>query len=216
MGNCSYCDADCLYCIEKKETKFDFINENRNKIIPKNEINYNKERPVEHTFISTIKRIKNDDITSVYTVDENTLRKKFNESHATHLMDEYNQNDISSLQIIKNKSDDENNDKNNIINKENKNDNILNIDTNIKYFEEINKEENDDKKSNITFRYNNTNFKSSNVSFLKYFEKIEDNSKNFDMTNNNMNNKRRLTEIFPIKFNYHKDKYINYFADNSI
>ena len=216
MGNCSYCDADCLYCIEKKETKFDFINENRNKIIPKNEINYNKEGPVEHTFISTIKRIKNDDITSVYTVDENTLRKKFNESHATHLMDEYNQNDISSLQIIKNKSDDENNNKNNIINKENKNDNILNIDTNIKYFEEINKEENDDKKSNITFRYNNTNFKSSNVSFLKYFEKIEDNSKNFDMTNNNMNNKRRLTEIFPIKFNYHKDKYINYFADNSI
>ena len=131
-------------------------------------------------------------------------------------MDEYNQNDISSLQIIKNKSDDENNNKNNIINKENKNDNILNIDTNIKYFEEINKEENDDKKSNITFRYNNTNFKSSNVSFLKYFEKIEDNSKNYDMTNNNMNNKRRLTEIFPIKFNYHKDKYINYFADNSI
>ena len=35
MGNCGYCDVDCLYYIEKKETKFDFISENRNKINPK-------------------------------------------------------------------------------------------------------------------------------------------------------------------------------------
>ena len=215
MGNCSYCDADCLYCIEKKETKFEFINENKYKIIPFNELRYNQDKPIEHTIISTIKKIKNDDITSIYTLDENTLRKKFNESHETHLLDENNQKEMSSLQILKNKLDSENTNQNKI-NNENQNDNILNIDTNIKYFEEINKEENDDKKSNATLRYNNTNFKSSNVSFLKYFEKIEDNSKNFDMTNNNMNNKRRLTEIFPIKFNYHKDKYINYFADNSI
>ncbi len=215
MGNCSYCDVDCLYCIEKKETKFDFISENRNKIIPKKEIKFNQDKPMENTYISAIKKIKNDDITSIYSLEENTLRKKFNESHETHLMDEYNQKDMSSLQILKNKLDVENNKQINI-NIENPNDKILNIDTNIKYFEEINKEENDDKQSNATLRYNNTNFKSSNVSFLKYFEKIEDNSKNFDMTNNNLNSKRRLTEIFPIKFNYHKDKYINYFADNSI
>ena len=215
MGNCSYCDVDCLYCIEKKETKFDFISENRNKIIPKKEIKFNQDKPMENTYISAIKKIKNDDITSIYSLEENTLRKKFNESHETHLMDEYNQKDMSSLQILKNKLDVENNKQINI-NIENPNDKILNIDTNIKYFEEINKEENDDKQSNATLRYNNTNFKSSNVSFLKYFEKIEDNSKNFDMTNNNLKSKRRLTEIFPIKFNYHKDKYINYFADNSI
>ena len=215
MGNCSYCDVDCLYCIEKKETKLDFISENRNKIIPKKEIKFNADKPMENTYISAIKKIKNDDITSIYSLEENTLRKKFNESHETHLMDEYNQKDMSSLQILKNKLDVENNKQINI-NIENPNDKILNIDTNIKYFEEINKEENDDKQSNATLRYNNTNFKSSNVSFLKYFEKIEDNSKNFDMTNNNLNSKRRLTEIFPIKFNYHKDKYINYFADNSI
>ena len=215
MGNCGYCDVDCLYCIEKKETKFDFISENRNKITPKKEIKFNQDKPMENTYISAIKKIKNDDITSIYSLEENTLRKKFNESHETHLMDEYNQKDMSSLQILKNKLDVENNKQINI-NIENPNDKILNIDTNIKYFEEINKEENDDKQSNATLRYNNTNFKSSNVSFLKYFEKIEDNSKNFDMTNNNLNSKRRLTEIFPIKFNYHKDKYINYFADNSI
>ena len=65
-------------------------------------------------------------------------------------------------------------------------------------------------------RYNNTNFKSSNVSFLKYFEKIEDNSKNFDMTANDRNDHKRLSNIFPIKFNYQKEKYINYFADDSI
>ena len=215
MGNCGYCDVDCLYCIEKKETKFDFISENRNKINPKKEIKFNQDKPIENTYISAIKKIKNDDITSIYSLEENTLRKKFNESHETHL-DEYNQKDMSSLQILKNKLDVENNKQINI-NIENPNNKILDVDTNIKYFEEMNKEENDDdKQSNATLRYNNTNFKSSNVSFLKYFEKIEDNSKNFDMTNNNINSKRRLTEIFPIKFNYHKDKYINYFADNSI
>ena len=215
MGNCGYCDVDCLYCIEKKETKFDFISENRNKINPKKEIKFNQDKPIENTYISAIKKIKNDDITSMYSLEENTLRKKFNESHETHL-DEYNQKDMSSLQILKNKLDVENNKQINI-NIENPNNKILDVDTNIKYFEEMNKEENDDdKQSNADLRYNNTNFKSSNVSFLKYFEKIEDNSKNFDMTNNNINSKRRLTEIFPIKFNYHKDKYINYFADNSI
>ena len=215
MGNCGYCDVDCLYCIEKKETKFDFISENRNKINPKKEIKFNQEKPIKNTYISAIKKIKNDDITSMYSLEENTLRKKFNESHETHL-DEYNQKDMSSLQILKNKLDVENNKQINI-NIENPNNKILDVDTNIKYFEEMNKEENDDdKQSNAALRYNNTNFKSSNVSFLKYFEKIEDNSKNFDMTNNNINSKRRLTEIFPIKFNYHKDKYINYFADNSI
>jgi hypothetical protein len=215
MGNCGYCDVDCLYCIEKKETKFDFISENRNKINPKKEIKFNQDKPIENTYISAIKKIKNDDITSMYSLEENTLRKKFNESHETHL-DEYNQKDMSSLQILKNKLDVENNKQINI-NIENPNNKILDVDTNIKYFEEMNKEENDDdKQSNEALRYNNTNFKSSNVSFLKYFEKIEDNSKNFDMTNNNINSKRRLTEIFPIKFNYHKDKYINYFADNSI
>jgi len=215
MGNCGYCDVDCLYWIKKKETKFDFISENRNKINPKKEIKFNQDKPIENTYISAIKKIKNDDITSMYSLEENTLRKKFNESHETHL-DEYNQKDMSSLQILKNKLDVENNKQINI-NIENPNNKILDVDTNIKYFEEMNKEENDDdKQSNAALRYNNTNFKSSNVSFLKYFEKIEDNSKNFDMTNNNINSKRRLTEIFPIKFNYHKDKYINYFADNSI
>ena len=215
MGNCGYCDVDCFYCIEKKETKFDFISENRNKINPKKEIKFNQDKPIENTYISAIKKIKNDDITSIYSLEENTLRKKFNESHETHL-DEYNQKDMSSLQILKNKLDVENNKQINI-NIENPNNKNLDVDTNIKYFEEMNKEENDDdKQSNAALRYNNTNFKSSNVSFLKYFEKIEDNSKNFDMTNNNINSKRRLTEIFPIKFNYHKDKYINYFADNSI
>ena len=57
--------------------------------------------------------------------------------------------------------------------KENKNNKILDIKTKIKYIKEMNKKENHiDKQSNATLRYNNTNFKSSNVSFLKYFEKI--------------------------------------------
>ena len=74
----------------------------------------------------------------------------------------------------------------------------------------------EEKRSEGTFRYYNTNFKSSNVSFIKYFEKIEDNSKNFDMTDNSKVSQIRLTKIFPFKFNYQKDKYINYFADDDI
>ena len=215
MGNCGSCDIDCFYCIEKKETKFDFVNQITNRIIPKKESIFSKERQVEYTFISTTKRIKNDDITSVYTLDENTLRKKLNESHESHLIG-YNNSKELSLQTQKNNLISDNN-KQNKINEENQNSNILNIDTNIKYFEEMNKEANEEeKRSDNTLRYNNTNFKSANVSFLKYFEKIEDNSKNFDMTANDRNTQKRLTNIFPIKFNYQKEKYINFFADDSL
>ena len=36
------------------------------------------------------------------------------------------------------------------------------------------------------------------------------------MTLNDKNNKKRLSNILPIRFNYQKEKYINYFADDSI
>ena len=206
---------DCFYCIEKKETKFEFINQNINRIIPKKETILSQERQFEYTFVSTLKRINYDDITSVLTIDENTFRKKFNESHESHLLG-YNNSREVSLQIQQQKLETGNNDQKRI-NQDNQNINLLNFDTNTKYFEEMNKEGIDEEKqSELTLRYNNTNFKSSNVSFLKYFEKIEDNSKNFDMTVNDNNNQKRLTNIFPIKFNYQKEKYINYFADDSI
>ena len=215
MGNCSYCDIDCFYCIEKKETKFDFINPNINKIIPKKEPSFSQVRQAEYTFVSTNKRIKNDDITSVFTIGDNTLKKKFNESHESHLLGYINSKEMS-LQIQKQKLYTENIDKNQT-NKDIHDSNLLNFETNTKYFDEINKEgTEEEKKSDFTLRYNNTNINSANVSFLKYFEKIEDNSKNFDMTLNDKNNKKRLSNILPIRFNYQKEKYINYFADDSI
>ena len=215
MGNCGSCEMDCLYCIERKETKFDFINQKINQIIPKNETNFSQVRQFEYTFVSATKKVKNDDITSVFTVDENTMRKKFNENNENNLIDYYYPKEMFSLQILNKKLDSDVNSQN--INEQENVNNLLNLDTNRKYFEEINKEKSEeDMKNNSTLRYNNTNFKSANVSFLKYFEKIEDNSKNFDFTLNNKDAKQRLTTIFPIKFNYHKDKYINYFTDNSI
>ena len=215
MGNCSYCDIDCFYCIEKKETKFDFINPNIKKIIPKKEPSFSQVRQAEYTFVSTNKRIKNDDITSVFTIDDNTLKKKFNESHESHLLGYINSKEMS-LQIQRQKLYTENIDKNQT-NKDIHDSNLLNFETNTKYFDEINKEgTEEEKKSDFTLRYNNTNINSANISFLKYFEKIEDNSKNFDMTLNDKNNKKRLSNILPIRFNYQKEKYINYFADDSI
>ena len=215
MGTRSYCDRDCFYCIEKKETKFDFINPNIKKIIPKKEPSFSQVRQAEYTFVSTNKRIKNDDITSVFTIDDNTLKKKFNESHESHLLGYINSKEMS-LQIQKQKLYTENIDKNQT-NKDIHDSNLLNFETNTKYFDEINKEgTEEEKKSDFTLRYNNTNINSANVSFLKYFEKIEDNSKNFDMSLNDKNNKKRLSNILPIRFNYQKEKYINYFADDSI
>ena len=55
MGNCSYCDIDCFYCIERKDTKFDFINPKFNKIIPKKESSFSQVRQAEYTFVSTNK-----------------------------------------------------------------------------------------------------------------------------------------------------------------
>lgn len=215
MGNCGNCDLDCFYCIEKKETKFDILAKNNNRIIPKKDAILSQVRQAEYRLVSGNKIIKNDDITSVFTIDENTFRKKFNEISETHLMGNNNSKDISQ-QITKRKLIIDNNEQNQN-NQDNQNSNILNLDTNAKYFDEINKEAvNEEKKSESTLRYNNTNFKSANVSFLKYFEKIEDNSKNFEMTAIDKNTQRRLTNIFPIKFNYEKEKYINYFADDSL
>ena len=219
MGNCSTCDVDCFYCIERKETKFDIINQINNPINQKKEINFNQIQQSEFTLISTTKRLKNDEITSLHTIDDNTLRKKINEIHDKNL-NECNHRKNISLQMPKFKLESHNNTQN-PINQENHEieiNNILNIDTNRKYFEEMNKEGNEDeKKSDLTLRYNHTNFKSTtNVSFLKYFEKLEDNSKNFDMTENHREERKRYTQTFPIKFNYEKDKYINYFADDSI
>ena len=215
MGNCGNCDLDCFYCIEKKETKFDILAKNNNRIIPKKDAILSQVRQAEYRLVSGNKIIKNDDITSVFTIDENTFRKKFNEISETHLMGNNNSKDISQ-QITKRKLIIDNNEQNQN-NQDNQNSNILNLDTNAKYFDEINKEAvNEEKKSESTLRYNNTNFKTANVSFLKYFEKIEDNSKNFEMTAIDKNTQRRLTNIFPIKFNYEKEKYINYFADDSL
>ena len=215
MGNCGNCDLDCFYCIEKKETKFDILAKNNNRIIPKKDAILSQVRQAEYILVSGNKIIKKDDITSVFTIDENTFRKKFNEISETHLMGNNNSKDISQ-QITKRKLIIDNNEQNQN-NQDNQNSNILNLDTNAKYFDEINKEAvNEEKKSESTLRYNNTNFKSANVSFLKYFEKIEDNSKNFEMTAIDKNTQRRLTNIFPIKFNYEKEKYINYFADDSL
>ena len=183
--------------------------------IPKNETNFSQVRQFEYTFVSANKKVKNDDITSVFTVDENTIRKKFNENNENNLIDYYYPKEMYSLQILNQKYDSDINSQN--LNEQEYGNNLLNLDTNRKYFEEINKEKSEeDKKNNSTLRYNHTNFKSANISFLKYFEKIEDNSKNFDLTLNNKEDRKRLTTIFPIKFNYHKDKYINYFTDNSI
>ena len=182
MGNCSTCDVDCFYCIERKETKFDIINQINNPINQKKEINFNQIQQSEFTLISTTKRLKNDEITSLHTIDDNTLRKKINEIHDKNL-NECNHRKNISLQMPKFKLESHNNTQNptNQENHEIEISNILNIDTN-----------------------------------RKYFEKLEDNSKNFDMTENHREERKRYTQTFPIKFNYEKDKYINYFADDSI
>ena len=224
MGSCSYCEVDCFSCIERQETKYSFINQKKAENPPKKEIKIIKPQEGDFTLMSTFKRFKNDDMTSVHSIEENIYKKNNMENYNNSIY-EYNnkENEIivknlkSEININNNKSKNYNTNINeNCINNDNIS-NALNEDTNNKYFEEMNKEgTEEEKRSEGTFRYYNTNFKSSNVSFIKYFEKIEDNSKNFDMTDNSKVSQIRLTKIFPFKFNYQKDKYINYFADNDI
>ena len=48
----------------------------------------------------------------------------------------------------------------------------------------------------------------------KNLEKLEEFSKDLDLTGNYQS--YRLSNMFPIKYNYHKDKYITYFTDDNI
>ena len=48
----------------------------------------------------------------------------------------------------------------------------------------------------------------------KNLEKLEESSKDLDLTGNYQS--YRLSSMFPIKYNYHKDKYITYFTDDNI
>ncbi len=48
----------------------------------------------------------------------------------------------------------------------------------------------------------------------KNLEKLEESSKELDLTGNYQS--YRLTNMFPMKYNYHKDKYITYFTEDNI
>ena len=52
-----------------------------------------------------------------------------------------------------------------------------------------------------------TNFKRAKNTYSKYFDKIEDSKQNLDMTDNNKNRQKKISNIFPTKYNQ-KDKYI--------
>ena len=88
-----------------------------------------------------------------------------------------------------------------------------------KYIDEYNKEENlkiAGKKTPINVPVClRTNFKSSKNTYSKYFDKIEDSKQNLDMTDNNKNRQKKISNIFPTKYNQ-KDKYITYFTDDLI
>ena len=70
------------------------------------------------------------------------------------------------------------------------------------------------KSPDITPRYLRNYNILKNKAYNKDLDKFEESSKDLDLTGNYQS--YRLSNIFPIKYNYHKEKYITYFTDDNI
>jgi hypothetical protein len=220
------CNIECCKCIEKKDTQLNPIS---SKIYKSNSLNKKRIHKIRSFELSQIliiqkdnKENKDQENNSLITLEEknNTLIKKYNEN--TNSDTSYK--DISfkfTKKSIKDQFYNTNNKNNNIEISKSKTKEKVNIDNfnDKKYIDEYNKEENlkiAGKKTPINVPVClRTNFKSSKNTYSKYFDKIEDSKQNLDMTDNNKNRQKKISNIFPTKYNQ-KDKYITYFTDDLI
>ena len=213
MGN-----TNCCNCIEKKETQ---INKLSNKDSP-NEI-YKKRndliKTIEFSKILKDKDSRYEDKLSFYSLDDDekngtkrTYRSnsnKFNETTQSYSISK----DVSFKYLKKNDSsryentspDLNNKNKDNYFIIENNNEINLNED-NIKKDIKIN-----ERNCSInSLKYYNTDYKKSKFNiYIKYMD-------NKIIDGNNNEGTLRNSNIYPIKYNYQKDKYISYFSEENV
>jgi len=238
MGNCN---LDCCKCIDKKETQINNLSSHSNNKFKNNKYKLNQIRPIEVSQLLVLQNNTKDNINdeknSIYTLEneKNILKEKYNNN--TH--SDTNHRDISLkyskkgkkerffspnyrydniFNILKSKTKEKEKEKDKNIknnkykdkeNKENKDNNYL--------CKEEDVEINDSKSPNIVPRFFHTNYKRSKITmYSKYFENINESKKELDMTGRNKNTTNKISNIFPIKYNYSKDKYITYFTDENI
>jgi len=219
MGNCN---MECCRYIDKKETQINQISNKPSyaKNYYKNRMNQIKPSHLPKLLIQKNNRDeenKTQQNNSIHFIEDgmNTRRKIFNEntksdfsyreislkfSKKTTLDRSYSPNTryehlSDTLKSDKNKDNEKLNEKNNyrpdedlvIINRRSP-------DIMPRYFHNYNTLKNKTNKKNL--------------------EKLEEFSKDLDLTGNYQS--YRLSNMFPIKYNYHKDKYITYFTDDNI
>ena len=227
MGDCN---LECCRCIEKKETQFNQISSqpsfNNNLYI--NRCNQIKCLGYSDLIIQkNNKDSRSEKKSSIQTIEEekNFGKKKYDDktkpdSNYKEISLKYSRNNTRNRFYSPNNRYQNNLDnlygeirKKTINNTKN---------NNCEYFENYGDNEEDivivERKSPpIRTRYFHTNFrKLKNNTYNKYFDKIEDNKKELDMTEfykkyQNINN-----NTFQVKYNYHKDKYITYFTDDNM
>ena len=217
MGNCN---IDCCKCIEKKETQFNTIS--NHSYITSNSIYINKLKQLNPINISKIlvHNNKKDDKNNLYALEDEKSysTKKYTEN--TYSDTNYKE---TSFKYSKKTTKDRFKSQNNryiIIPDNLKRKEKITIIKNNKFNSENNKEEdveiNEIKSPLICPRYLRTNFKNSkNSIYSKYFENIEDCRKNLELTQKVKNPQNNISNYFPIKYNYQRDKYITYFTDDN-
>ena len=207
MGNCN---INCCKSIEKKETQFNpisnysycsSINIHLNKLKQLNPINISK--------ILVQNNNKKDKNYFHSSEDEKNSMKKYTDNTYS----DTNYKDISfkySKKTTKDRFQSPNNRYTIISGKSKRKENFYN---NIRE-EDV---EIDEIKSPLIFpRYLRTNFKNSkNSIYSKYFENIEECRKSLELTLKVKNPQNNISNYFPIKYNYQRDKYITYFTDDN-
>ena len=208
MGNCN---LNCCNCIEKKETQINHISNKKDE----SEIYKNRINPIKKIeFSNFVKDNKYD--ASFYSLDDDdkNATKRTNKTNTNKLNDTTQSISFYKDISFKYSKKIENNLFNETANK-NKNDLNINVKEDKDIFIYENKkideftETNNGKREFNNLKYYNTDFKKSKFSiYLNYV-----NNKNID--NNNQGISINHSNVFPLRYNYQKDKYISYFTEDN-
>ena len=212
---------DCCKSIDKRETQFIQIPYKSNSFNPQK---LNQIKPIEFSQIifapeGNIEN-KNKENNIIYRNENNKNNKKYNENtnSDTNYKDitiKYSKKVIKDRfyspnhrydELLKSKTNEENNNKLNI-------DNINDIKNNNEHNKEEDIEINERKSPIIAPRYISTNFKMTNNSYSKYFENMEECRKKLEMTEKVKNRQNNISSNFPVKYNQ-QNKYITFFTED--
>ena len=207
MGNCK---LNCCNCIEKKETQINHLSDKK----PETEIYKKRMNPFKKIEFSNLVKDNKYEI-SFYSLDDDdkNATKRTNKTN-TNKLNETSQSFIFTKDISFKYSK-----KNEInisqeLNEKNKKD--LDIKDNKDIDFDKNNKDDDIEIDNEKREFNNPIYYKTdckNSKFNIYFNYM--NSKNSETGNSNQGISLNHSNVFPLRYNYQKDKYISYFTDDN-